>query len=132
MHFIPIPKNQVLEREKNTIAKKYETKIDDYTNKLSSLEEKLSEWETKASSIEDDARKTAEEWEAKNGPMERPMTKAEIEGTKSWEIIYGRKWDSGTTRMTDSASEFWFDHRGMGKSSVSSKADRILAERFPE
>jgi hypothetical protein len=72
------------------------------------------------------------EWEAKNGPMERPMTKAEIEGTKSWEIINGRKWDGGTTRMTDSASEFFFDHRGMGKSSVSSKADRILAERFPE
>ena len=56
----------MLEREKNTIAKKYETKIDDYTNKLSSLEEKLSEWETKASSIEDDARKTAQEWEAKH------------------------------------------------------------------
>jgi hypothetical protein len=72
------------------------------------------------------------EWETKNGPMERPMTKAEIEGTKSWEIINGRKWDGGTTRMTDAASEFFFDHRGMGKSSVPSRAGKILAERFPE
>jgi hypothetical protein len=72
------------------------------------------------------------EWETKNGPMERPMTKAEIEGTKSWEIINGRKWDGGTTRMTDAASEFFFDHRGMGKNSVPGRADKILAERFPE
>lgn len=55
----------VLEREKNTIAKKYETKIEDYTNKVSSLEERLAEWETQAGSLEDKARKTAEEWEAK-------------------------------------------------------------------
>ena len=55
----------MLEREKNTIAKKYETKIEDYTNKVSSLEERLAEWETQAGSLEDKARKTAEEWEAK-------------------------------------------------------------------
>lgn len=72
------------------------------------------------------------EWETKNGPMERPMTKTEIEGTKSWEIINGRKWDGGTTRMTDAASEFFFDHRGMGKNSVPGRADKILAERYPE
>lgn len=72
------------------------------------------------------------EWETKNGPMERPMTKAEIEETKSWEIINGRKWDSGTTRMTDEASEFFYDHRGMGKNSVPGRADKILTERYPE
>lgn len=77
-------------------------------------------------------RELEKEWETKNGPMERPMTKAEIEGTKSWEIINGRKWDGGTTRMTDAASEFFFDHRGMGKNSVPGRADKILAERFPE
>lgn len=72
------------------------------------------------------------EWEAKNGPMERPMTKAEIEETKSWEIINGRKWDGGTTRMTDAASEFFFDHRGMGKNSVPRQAEKMLVERYPE
>lgn len=72
------------------------------------------------------------EWEAKNGSMERSMTKAAIEGTKSWEIINGRKWDGGTTRMTDAASEFFFDHRGMGKNSVPGRAAKILAERYPE
>lgn len=72
------------------------------------------------------------EWEATNGPMERPMTKADMEGIKSWEILNGRKWDGGTTRMTDAASEFFFDHRGMGKNSVPSRAEKILAERFPE
>jgi len=72
------------------------------------------------------------EWETKNGPMERLMTEAEIEGTRSWEILNGRKWDGRTTQMTEAASEFFFDHRGMGKSSVPGRAEKILAERFPE
>lgn len=55
----------MLERERNTIAKKYETKIEDYTNKISSLEEQLAEWETRAGNLENNVRNTAEEWEAK-------------------------------------------------------------------
>lgn len=55
----------VLERERNTIAKKYETKIEDYTNKITSLEEQLAEWERRAGSLENNVRNTAEEWEVK-------------------------------------------------------------------
>lgn len=72
------------------------------------------------------------EWEAKHGPMERPMTAAEIKRLESWEAIYGRKWDSGYTRLTDAASEFYFDHRGGGKNSVPDRAEKILVERYPE
>lgn len=73
-----------------------------------------------------------DEWEAKNGPMEKPMTETEIGGAKLWDIIRGRTWDGGTTRMTDAAGKFLFDHEGMGKNSVSSRAEKILIERFPE
>ncbi|NNM84052.1 hypothetical protein HKL94_02440 [Candidatus Parcubacteria bacterium] len=73
-----------------------------------------------------------DEWEAKNGPMEKPMTEAEIGGAKLWGIISGRTWDGGTTRMTDAAGEFLFDHENMGRNSVSSRAERLLIERFPE
>ena len=55
----------MLEREKNTIAEKYDAKLEDFANKVSSLEEQLTDWETQAGTLEDDARKTAEEWEAK-------------------------------------------------------------------
>ncbi len=72
------------------------------------------------------------EWETTNGPMKRLMTKADIAGTRSWEVLYGRKWDGGTTRMTDAAIEFFFDPKGMGKSSVPVRAEKTLAERFPE
>ena len=73
-----------------------------------------------------------EEWEARNGPMERQMTQAEIRNLSAWETMHGREWDGGTKRMTDAASEFYFDHRGMGKNSVPKRADKILVERFPE
>lgn len=72
------------------------------------------------------------EWEAKNGPMERPLSKREIEENKYRDEAFGGKWDGRTTQMSDRANEFYFDHRGMGKSSVPSQADKILAERFPE
>ena len=56
---------KVLEREKGAIAKKYDTKIDEYTNKVTSLEEQLAESDTRAGHLEEKARNTAEEWEAK-------------------------------------------------------------------
>lgn len=72
------------------------------------------------------------EWEAKNGPMNRPLSKGEIEKNKEMARLWGKEWDGRTTQLTDAASEYFFDHKGMGKSSVPSKADKILAERFPE
>ena len=58
-------KIDMLEREKNTIAKKYDAKIDFAENKVQSLEEQLAEWETQASGLESKNRKTEEEWGAK-------------------------------------------------------------------
>lgn len=73
-----------------------------------------------------------EKWEAENGPMERPMTQAELRDVESWEDVNGRKWNGRTTKMTEAANEFFFDHKGMGKNSVPSQAEKILRERFPE
>lgn len=55
----------MLEREKGTIAKKYDIKIEEYTNKVTSLEEQLAESDTRAGNLEEKARNAAEEWEAK-------------------------------------------------------------------
>ncbi len=72
------------------------------------------------------------EWEKTHGPMERPMTETEIEETRKWEERYGLPVSGRTTTMTDAASEVFFDHNGKGKNSIPSRADIILAERFPE
>jgi hypothetical protein len=56
---------KVLEREKVTIVKKYDVKIEEYTNKITSLEEQYSESETRARHLEEKARLAAEEWEFK-------------------------------------------------------------------
>lgn len=72
------------------------------------------------------------EWEAKNGPMDRPLSQREIEKNKEMARLWGKEWDGRTTQLTEAASEYFFDHRGTGKNSVPSKADKILAERFPE
>jgi|GEM_PF-6647434 len=72
------------------------------------------------------------EWEDKHGPMEIPMTKEEIEKNKKMAEAFGEKWNGRTTKLTEAADEFYFDHKGMGKSSVPSRADKILVERFPE
>lgn len=72
------------------------------------------------------------EWEVKNGPMERSLSKKEIEENKYFAQAFGEEWNGRTTQMSDAANEFYFDHMGMGKSSVPSRADKILDERFPE
>lgn len=71
-------------------------------------------------------------WEAENGSMSRPLSPEEIEKNKERAKAWGEKWDGRTTQMTEEASEYFFDHKGMGKSSVPNLADKILAERFPE
>lgn len=55
----------MLEREKITIVKKYDVKIEEYANKVTSLEEQYSESETRARHLEEKARNAAEEWEVK-------------------------------------------------------------------
>ena len=55
----------MLEREKGTISKKYDTKIEEYTNKVTSLEEQLAESDSRAGHLEEKARNAAEEWDAK-------------------------------------------------------------------
>lgn len=72
------------------------------------------------------------EWEKVNGPMERPLTQREIAKNKEKAAFEGKEWDGSTTILTDKANEFYFDHRGMSERSVPARADRILAERFPE
>ena len=72
------------------------------------------------------------DWIIKNGPMERSLSEREIEENKFRAEKFGEKWDGSTTRLTDKASEFFFDHRGKGMSAVPSQADKILAQRFPE
>mmetsp|Transcript_22913 Transcript_22913/g.43272 ORF Transcript_22913/g.43272 Transcript_22913/m.43272 type:complete len:813 (-) Transcript_22913:393-2831(-) len=58
-------KIDMLEREKNTLTKKHDAKIDLVENKVTSLEEELTDWETQAAGLESKNRKTEEEWEAK-------------------------------------------------------------------
>lgn len=72
------------------------------------------------------------EWETKNGPMDRPLSEREIEKNKEMARLWGKEWDGRTTQLTEAASEYFFDHRGMGKNSVPGRADKILAERYPE
>ena len=48
-------KIEMLKREKCTIAKKCDIKIDEYTNKITSLEEQLTESDTRAGNIEEKA-----------------------------------------------------------------------------
>ncbi len=72
------------------------------------------------------------EWEAKHGPMYRTLSEREIEHNKVMAKLWHKEWDGSTTQLTEQANEFYFDHRGMGKSAVPSKADKILTERFPE
>lgn len=72
------------------------------------------------------------EWEEKNGPMYRPLSQREIEKNKEMARLWGKEWDGHTTQLTEAASEFFFDHRGMGKNSVPGRAEKILAERYPE
>ena len=72
------------------------------------------------------------EWETKNGPMDKPLSKREVEKNKEMARLWGKEWDGRTTQMTEAASEFFFDHRGMGKNSVPGRADKVLAERYPE
>lgn len=69
-------------------------------------------------------------WEDKNGPMDIPMTESEIEQSKFITERDGRKWDDRKTKLTEKARNFWFGFDGGG--SIPEKADRILAERFPE
>ncbi len=72
------------------------------------------------------------EWEAKNGPLERQLTKKEIEENKMFAEKFGKQWDGSTTQLTDEASEFIFDHKNGGKDSIFAKAEKTLKERFPE
>ncbi len=72
------------------------------------------------------------EWELTHGAMYRPLSQREIEKNKEMARLWGKEWDGRTTQMTDAASEFFFDHKGMGKNSVPSRAEKILMERFPE
>lgn len=55
----------MLEREKNTITKKFETKIDELTSKNKTMEDQLAEFESKASALEASNRNTVMELEAK-------------------------------------------------------------------
>lgn len=71
------------------------------------------------------------EWEKQNGPMEVPLSPKEIEASRQMAEKLGQdKWL--TSRMTDQASEFFFDYKGMGKNSIPSQAEKILIEKYPE
>ncbi|MBI5421441.1 MAG: hypothetical protein HZA35_04005 [Parcubacteria group bacterium] len=98
---------------------------------VTEVKEKISE-ELKKERRMEIIKELEKEWEIKNGPMERPLSKKEIEENRYRAERFGETWDGRTTQMTEKANEFFFDHRGMGKSSVPSRADKMLAERFPE
>ena len=71
-----------------------------------------------------------EGWEKKNGSMERPLSKREIEERRYRTEQFGQKWDGATTKMTERATDFYFGTGG--GDSVPAQANRILSERFPE
>lgn len=92
----------VLERERNTIAKKYETKIEDYTNKITSLEEQLAEWERRAGSLENNVRNTAEEWEVKLADEKRNSRDLQFDLEKAQTKLKGMETELNELRESSS------------------------------
>ncbi len=103
----------MLERERNTIAKKYETKIEDYTNKISSLEEQLAEWETRGKSLENNVRNVAEEWEAKLADEKRKSRDMQFDLEKAQTKLKGM--DAELTELRDSSSKIDEYEQVLGK-----------------
>lgn len=127
---------QEIQNEANQIATEAKTEIAATTGE--SQPEKVAEVKEQTPEELREERRMAivkeleKEWETTHGPMDRQLSQREIEKNKEMDKLWGREWDGRTTQMTDAASEFFFDHRGMGKNSVPSRAEKILAERFPE
>lgn len=71
-------KIDMLEREKNTITKKHDAKLEDLNTKNKALEEQLAEWESKASILESNNRETAKELEAKLAAESRRVRDLEM------------------------------------------------------
>ncbi len=103
----------MLERERNTIAKKYETKIEEYTNKISSLEEQLAEWETRAGSLENNVRSTAEEWEVKLADEKRNSRDMQFDLDKAQTKLKGM--EAELTELRDSSSKIDEYEQVLGK-----------------
>ena len=103
----------MLEREKNTIAKKCETKIEDYTNKVSCLESQLAEWETHAGSMEETVRKTAEEGEAKLAEEKVKTRNVEFDLDKAQTKI--KAMESEMVELRDSCSKIDEYEQVLGK-----------------
>ncbi len=68
------------------------------------------------------------DWEAKNGSMYQPLTRAEIE----WKNNLGIQVKPNETRMTDRATDFYFDPMGGGQNAVTTRAEQELLKRYPE
>lgn len=103
----------MLERERNTIAKKYETKIEDYTNKISSLEGQLAEWETRAGSLENNVRNTAEEWEVKLAEEKRNSRDVQFDLEKAQTKLRGM--EAELMELRDSSSKIDEYEQVLGK-----------------
>jgi hypothetical protein len=103
----------VLERERNTIAKKYETKIEDYTIKITSLEEQLAEWERRAGSLENNVRNTAEEWEVKLADEKRNSRDLQFDLEKAQTKLKGM--EAELIEMRESSSKIDEYEQVLGK-----------------
>ena len=129
-------KLQEVQAEANQIASEAKSEIASVAEKpqpekVAEVKEKTPE-EVKEERRMGIVKELKKEWETKNGPMDRPLSEREIEKNKEMARLWGKEWDGRTTQLTEAASEYFFDHRGMGKNSVPGRADKILAERYPE
>lgn len=93
-------KIDMLEREKNTIAKKFEAKIDELTNKNKTLEDQLSEFESKANALETTNRNTVMELEAKLAAETSRVRELEL-STESAVSKYNTKMKSVEAEMEE-------------------------------
>lgn len=97
-----------------------------------SREEPKTPEELKDERLAEIIRELEAEWEAEHGSMYRELTEKEIAKNKSIAKFWDKEWDGRTTRLTDSAMEFYFDAENGGARSVPRRAAEILATRFPE
>lgn len=68
------------------------------------------------------------DWESQNGPMYRLPTFNEV----NYKRHLGEEIEGNETRMTDKATEFYFDVFDAGENSVVTQAERELLKRYPE
>jgi|GEM_PF-5878104 len=133
--FQKVKEESNIESELSAIDKEAESILKDAKSEVAELDLEIKEKtpkEIKESRQNEIVQEIEKEFEKNNGTMYRDLNQKEIEANKQMAKLWRKEWDGSTTQMTETASEFFFDHKGKGKNSVPVQASKILNERFPE